>query len=54
MKILTNRREHFRKSIDTIYKEIKQFLSNKSIPEILRREVLSEREKECQKDINRL
>ena len=54
MEILTNRREHFRNSIDTIDKEIKQFLDNKSIPKILRTEVLSEWEKECQKDINRL
>ena len=52
MEILTNRREHFRYSIDTIDKEIKQFLDNKSILEILRREVLSEWEKECQKDTN--
>ena len=29
-------------------------IDNKSIPEVLRREVLSEWEKECQKDINRL
>ena len=42
MEILTNRRENFRSIIDTIDKEIKQFLDNKSIPEILRREVLSE------------
>ena len=42
MEILTNRREHFRNSIDTIDKEIKQFLDNKSIPKILRTEVLSE------------
>ena len=54
MEILTNRRKHFRNSIDTADKEIKEFLDNKDIPEILRREVLSEWEKECQKDINRL
>ena len=42
MEILTNRREHFRNSIDTIDKEIEQFLDNKSIPKILRTEVLSE------------
>ena len=42
MEILTNRREHFRNIIDTIDKEIKQFLDNKSIPKILRTEVLSE------------
>ena len=54
MEILTNRREHFRSSLNTIGKEIKQFIDNKSIPEVLRREVLSEWEKECQKDINRL
>ena len=35
MEILTNRREHFRNSVDTIDKEIKQFLHNKSITEIL-------------------
>ena len=49
-----NRQEHFRNSIDTINKEIKQFLDNKRIPEILKREVLFEWEKQCQKDINRL
>ena len=49
-----NRQEHFRNSIDTINKEIKQFLDNKRIPGILKREVLSEWEKQCQKDINRL
>ena len=54
MEILINRRKHFRNSIDTADKEIKEFLDNKDIPEILRREVLSEWEKECQKDINRL
>ena len=54
MEILTNRWEHFRSSLNTIGKEIKQFIDNKSIPEVLRREVLSEWEKECQKDINRL
>ena len=42
MEILTNRRGHFRNNIDTIDKEIKQLLDNKSIPEILRREDLSE------------
>ena len=52
--IPTNRREHFRNSIDTIDKEIKQFLDNKSIREMLRRQVLSEWKKEYQKDINRL
>ena len=36
MDILTNRREHFRNSIDTIDKKFKQFLDNKRIPEILR------------------
>ena len=46
MEILTNQGEHFRNSIDTIDKEIKQFLDNKSIPETLRREALSEWEKE--------
>ena len=35
MEILINRREHFRNSVDTIDKEIKQFLDNKSITEIL-------------------
>ena len=45
MEILTNQGEHFRNSIDTIDKEIKQFLDNKSISETLRREVLSEQEK---------
>ena len=40
--------------LDTINKEIKQFLDNKTIPEILRREVLSEWGKEYQKDINHL
>ena len=54
MEILTNKWEHFRNVLDTIDKEIKQFLDNKTIPEILRREVLSEWEKECQKDIIRL
>ena len=54
MEILTNRWEHFWSSVNTIGKEIKQFIDNKSIPEVLRREVLSEWEKECQKDINRL
>ena len=49
MEILTNRRENFRSIIDTIDKEIKKFLDNKSIPEILRREVLSEWKKQCQK-----
>ena len=49
MEILTNRQENFRSSIDTIDKEIKQLLDNKSIPEILRREVLSEWKKQCQK-----
>ena len=42
MKITTTRREHFRNTTDTTDKEIEQFLDNKSIPEILRREVLSE------------
>ena len=46
MEILTNKWEHFRNILDTIDKEIKQFLDNKTIPEIL-----SEWEKECQKDI---
>ena len=45
MEILTNRREHSGNSIDTIDKEIKQFLGKKSIPESLGREVLSEWEK---------
>ena len=54
MKMLTTRREPFRNCIDTIDKQIKQFLDSKSIPEILRREVLSEWEKECQTDISRL
>ena len=54
MEILTNRREHFRNSVDTIDEEIKQFLHNKSITEILWREVLYEWDKYCQKDINRL
>ena len=49
MEILTNRREHFQNSIDTIDKEIKQFLDNKSIPEILRREVRSDWEKNVKK-----
>ena len=52
MEILINRRKHFRNSIDTADKEIKEFLDNKDIPEILRREVLSEWEKECQKETN--
>ena len=52
MEIVINRREHFRNSFDTTDKDIKQFLDSKSIPEISRREVLSEWEKECQKDIN--
>ena len=39
MVILTNRRKHFRNNLDTIDKEIKQFLDNKTMPEILRREV---------------
>ena len=38
IEILTNKREHLRNSIDTIGKEIKQFLDNKSKPETLRRE----------------
>ena len=54
MEIPTIRREHFRISKDTTDKEIEQFLDNKSISEILRREVLSEWEKECQKDVTRL
>ena len=54
MEILTNRREHFRNSVDTIDKEIKQFLHNKSITEILWREVLYEWDKYFQKNINRL
>ena len=45
MEIPTIRREHFRNSTDTTDKEIEQFLDNKSIPEILRTEVLSEWEK---------
>ena len=52
MEILTTRWEPFRNFIGTIGKEIKQFLDNKNIPEILRREVLSEWEKKCKKDIN--
>ena len=36
MEILTNRREYFRNSIDTIDKKFKQFLDNKRILEILR------------------
>ena len=54
MEILTNTREHFPNNLETTDKEIKQFLGNKTIPEILRRKVLSEWEKECQKGINRL
>ena len=54
MEILTNRRKHFQNSIDTTDKELKQFLGNKSIPEILKRQVLSEWGKKCQKDISRL
>ena len=54
MKMLTTRWESFRNCIDTIDKQIKQFLDSKSIPEILRREVLSEWKKICQKDISRL
>ena len=54
MEILTNSLEQFRNSLETIDKEIKQFLDNKTIPETLRREVLSEWEKEHQKDINSL
>ena len=49
MEKLNNRQEHFRNSIDTIKKEIKQFLDNKRILETLKREVLSEWEKQCQK-----
>ena len=49
MEKLNNRQEHFRNSIDTIKKEIKQFLNNKTIPETLKRKVLSEWEKQCQK-----
>ena len=47
MEILTNRQGHFRNSIDTIVKEIKQFPHNKSITEVLRRKVLSEWKKAC-------
>ena len=54
METLTNGRKHFQNSIDTTDKELKQFLDNKSIPEILKRQVLSEWEKKCQKDISRL
>ena len=42
IEILTNRQERFRNNLDTIDKEIKQFLDNKTIPKILRTEVLSE------------
>ena len=42
MEILTNTREHFPNNLETTDKEIKQFLGNKTIPEILRRKVLSE------------
>ena len=48
MEELTNRRELFRNSIDTIDRETEQF------QEILRREVLSEWVKEFQKDISLL
>ena len=54
MEILTNRRKHFQNSIDTTDKELKQFLGNKSIPKILKRQVLSEWGKKCQKDTSRL
>ena len=47
MEILYNKRKYFRNSIDTTDKEIKQFLDKNIIPEILRREVFSKWEKEC-------
>ena len=53
MEILSSRREHFRINLDTIDREIEQFLQNETIPEILRKEISREWEKECQKDINR-
>ena len=45
MEILSNRREHSANSIDTIDKEIKQFLDKKCIPESLGREVVSDGKK---------
>ena len=47
MERLYNKRKYFRNSIDTTDKEIKQFLDKNIIPEILRREVFSKWEKEC-------
>ena len=53
MEKLNNRQEHFRNSIDTIKKEIKQFLDNKRIPETLKRKVLSEWEKAMSKTMTK-
>ena len=40
MELLTNSWEHFRDNLDSTGKQIKQFRDNKTMPEILRKEVL--------------
>ena len=54
MEILTNRREHFRNNLDETDKGLKHFVGNQNIPEVLKKQVLLEWEKDCQKDVTRL
>ena len=54
MEILTNRREHFRNNLDETDKGLKHFVGSQNIPEVLKKQVLLEWEKDCQKDVTRL
>ena len=54
MEILTNRREHFRNKLDGIDNELKQFIESKNIRELLKKEIESEWQENCEKQYTRL